>query len=96
MAADEELTPERKDILSLGARIIALENTNLILTIVLGVLARATHGIDLGKVVGSVREQYEGAAEREDFAAGLTEAERHFLERRTGNETPGLLCGPEL
>jgi hypothetical protein len=79
MTTDEELTPERREMLSLGARIIALENANLALSIVVGVLARAVHGLDLEQVVSAVREQYEGPAEREDFAAGLTEAERHFL-----------------
>jgi len=79
MAAEEELTRERKELLSLGARIIALENANLILSIVLGVLAKTAHDVDLSPIVRAARERYADAAQRSDFAIGLSEGERHFL-----------------
>lgn len=79
MTEAEELTPERRDLLSLSARIIALENANLILSIVLGVLARATHNVDLAPIIRAALERYEDAAERHDFAVGLKDAERRFL-----------------
>jgi hypothetical protein len=79
MTDAEELTPERRDLLSLSARIIALENANLILCIVLGVLARATHSVDLGPIISAALDRYEDAAERHDFAVGLNDAEPRFL-----------------
>jgi hypothetical protein len=79
IADTEELTPERRELLSLGARIIALEHTSLIQSIVLGVLAKAAHGVDLGPITRAAYEPYQDAAEREDFATGLSETERRFL-----------------
>ncbi len=75
----EELTPERRELLSLSARIIALEHTSLIQSIVLGVIAKAAHGVDLGPIIRAAYDPYVDAAEREDFATALSATERRFL-----------------
>ncbi len=78
MAPVKKLTAPRKEVLTLQARVVALEVVQVLTLSAVAALAKTTSGSDLRRYAEQVRAQHLDHL-KEEMTPGMSELERRFL-----------------